>query len=81
MAKLVYAYLIGITAGFCHGGKVRLRLSYGTEGIMVQALILGAVVGAVFALFKMPVPAPATLAGVLGIVGLYGGWTLMGKLL
>jgi len=48
---------------------------------MVQALILGIIVGAVFALFKMPVPAPATFAGVLGIVGLYGGWTIVDKLL
>jgi XapX domain-containing protein len=48
---------------------------------MVQALILGIIVGAVFALFKMPVPAPATFAGVLGIVGLYAGWTIMEKIL
>ena len=48
---------------------------------MAQALILGTVVGAIFALFKLPVPAPATLAGVLGIVGLYAGWTLVGRLL
>jgi XapX domain-containing protein len=48
---------------------------------MIQALILGIIVGAVFALFKMPVPAPATFAGVLGIVGLYAGWNLIGRLL
>ena len=48
---------------------------------MVQALVLGLAVGAVFALFKLPVPAPATFTGVLGIIGLYGGWTLMDKLL
>lgn len=48
---------------------------------MAQALILGIIVGAVFALFKMPVPAPATFAGVLGIVGLYTGWTLVDRLL
>ena len=48
---------------------------------MVQALILGIIVGAVFALFKMPVPAPATFAGVLGIVGLYAGWTIMERIL
>ena len=48
---------------------------------MVQALILGTVVGAIFALFKLPVPAPATLAGILGIIGLYAGWTLVDKLL
>lgn len=48
---------------------------------MVQALILGTIVGAVFAVFKMPVPAPATFAGVLGILGLYGGWTLVGRFL
>jgi XapX domain-containing protein len=48
---------------------------------MIQALTLGTIVGAIFALFKMPVPAPATLAGVLGIVGLYAGWTLVERLL
>ena len=48
---------------------------------MVQALILGTIVGAIFAVFKMPVPAPATFAGVLGIVGLYAGWTIVGRLL
>lgn len=48
---------------------------------MVQALILGTVVGAIFAFFKLPVPAPATLAGILGIVGLYAGWTLVSRLL
>lgn len=48
---------------------------------MGQSLVLGIIVGAVFALFKMPVPAPATFAGVLGIVGLYTGWTVVGRLL
>lgn len=48
---------------------------------MAQAFILGTIVGVIFALFKMPVPAPATFAGVLGIVGLYTGWTLVDRLL
>jgi len=48
---------------------------------MIQALALGFLVGAIFALFKMPVPAPATFAGVLGIVGLYAGWTALGRIL
>jgi XapX domain-containing protein len=48
---------------------------------MMQALLLGTIVGAVFAVFKLPVPAPATLTGVLGIIGLFTGWSMMGRLL
>jgi XapX domain-containing protein len=42
--------------------------------------ITGAGVGAVFALFKLPVPAPPVFAGVMGIVGLWLGYALIGKL-
>lgn len=45
--------------------------------LAVQSLAIGAVVGAVFAVAKMPVPAPQTLAGVAGIVGLWLGWSLV----
>lgn len=48
---------------------------------IAQALALGGVVGAVFALARLPVPAPQTIAGVMGIVGLYVGWTLISRLL
>jgi XapX domain-containing protein len=46
----------------------------------MKALILGGIVGGVFALFRMPVPAPATLAGVLGIVGLYTGYQIITRI-
>ena len=37
----------------------------------------GMVCGAVFALLKLPIPAPPTLAGVLGVVGVFGGYLLV----
>jgi XapX domain-containing protein len=43
--------------------------------------ITGAGVGAIFALFKLPVPAPPVFAGVMGIVGLWIGYMLVGKVL
>lgn len=43
--------------------------------------LTGAGVGTVFALFKLPVPAPPVFAGVMGIVGLWMGYMLVGKLL
>jgi XapX domain-containing protein len=46
----------------------------------MQAFILGGIVGGVFAIFRMPVPAPATLAGVLGILGLYAGYQLITRI-
>jgi XapX domain-containing protein len=33
--------------------------------------------GAVFAAFKLPVPAPPVFAGVAGIIGLWIGFTLL----
>ena len=43
--------------------------------------LTGAGVGAIFALFKLPVPAPPVFAGVMGIVGLWIGYALVGKVL
>lgn len=43
----------------------------------VFALVLGIVVGGVFGLARLPVPAPPTIAGVLGVVGLWAGWSLV----
>ncbi len=40
------------------------------------ALITGLVVGFLFALFKLPIPAPPALAGIMGIVGIYLGFRL-----
>ncbi len=41
---------------------------------VLAALGLGAAVGGVFAAVRLPVPAPGTLAGVAGVVGLFAGW-------
>ncbi|MCP3033184.1 XapX domain-containing protein [Halobacillus sp. A1] len=38
------------------------------------ALLAGFIVGAIFAAFKLPIPAPPALAGVAGIVGIYLGF-------
>lgn len=38
------------------------------------ALLAGAVVGFLFAKLRLPIPAPPTLVGILGIVGIYLGF-------
>ncbi|MBA4536598.1 DUF1427 family protein [Bacillus aquiflavi] len=43
---------------------------------IILALITGLIVGFLFALFKLPIPAPPALAGVAGIVGIYLGFKL-----
>ncbi|AKH98058.1 XapX domain-containing protein [Halanaeroarchaeum sulfurireducens] len=45
--------------------------------LSVLALLTGTITGAVFAYFQVPIPAPPTLAGVLGIVGIYLGYKLI----
>ena len=40
------------------------------------SLLLGGVTGLLFSMFSLPVPAPANLAGVMGIVGLFLGYVL-----
>lgn len=47
----------------------------------LSSLALGFLVGAIFAIFALPVPAPANLAGVLGIVGLTVGYALVRSVL
>lgn len=42
--------------------------------IVLLSIITGFIVGFVFALFKLPIPAPPALAGVTGIVGIYLGF-------
>lgn len=41
---------------------------------IVLALATGFVVGFLFALCKLPIPAPPALAGVTGIIGIYLGF-------
>ncbi|MCA0971060.1 DUF1427 family protein [Halobacillus litoralis] len=44
---------------------------------IIFALLTGLVVGIVFALLKLPIPAPPAAAGVVGIVGIYLGFKLV----
>lgn len=41
------------------------------------AVAAGLAAGAFFAALRLPVPAPPTIPGVLGIVGLWAGYTLV----
>lgn len=40
---------------------------------VILSLLTGAVVGFLFTLFRLPIPAPPALAGIAGIVGVYLG--------
>lgn len=44
---------------------------------MILSLITGTVCGAVFGLFKLPVPAPTVIPGLLGILGIFLGYQLI----
>ncbi|WP_453992921.1 XapX domain-containing protein [Bacillus nitroreducens] len=43
---------------------------------VVLALLTGLIVGFLFALLKLPIPAPPAFAGVTGIIGIYLGFKL-----
>jgi len=43
---------------------------------IMMALIAGLIVGFIFALIKLPIPAPPALPGIMGIVGIYIGYKL-----
>lgn len=45
----------------------------------LQGLLVGACIGGAFALLRLQPPAPATLAGVLAIVGLWLGWSALSR--
>lgn len=44
---------------------------------VIKSLFVGAVVGAVFGLAGLPVPAPVQLAGLAGIAGLMIGYAII----
>lgn len=44
---------------------------------MILSLVTGAVCGAIFAAFKLPVPAPTVIPGLLGILGIFLGYQLI----
>ncbi|MDV2886514.1 XapX domain-containing protein [Alkalihalophilus pseudofirmus] len=43
---------------------------------ILLAILAGLIVGFVFALVKLPIPAPPALPGIMGIVGIYLGYKL-----
>ena len=45
------------------------------------SLLVGLIVGVIFSLLKVDLPAPNTLNGVLGIVGLFLGYILVKRFL
>jgi len=45
--------------------------------IYILSLAAGLILGAIFAFFKLPIPAPSTLAGVVGIAGVTIGYLLV----
>jgi len=44
---------------------------------ILKAIVTGGIVGAGFALAQSPVPAPAVLAGVAGVFGIWAGYALV----
>ena len=44
------------------------------------ALLAGLVVGLLFGKLKLPIPAPPTLSGILGIIGIFLGYLLAMRL-
>lgn len=40
-------------------------------------LLVGIICGVIFALFKLPIPAPPSLVGILGIIGIYLGYQIV----
>lgn len=46
-------------------------------GDVLLALTTGVIVGGIFAFVSQPIPAPATLAGVMGVVGLWLGYAII----
>ncbi|TCS82083.1 XapX domain-containing protein [Tepidibacillus fermentans] len=43
---------------------------------ILLSTLTGAVVGFVFAFFKLPIPAPTAIQGIMGIVGIFLGYQL-----
>jgi len=43
----------------------------------LKSLLLGAIVGGIFAFFKFKPPSPENISGLLGIVGIYIGWWIV----
>ena len=45
------------------------------------ALAVGLLLGGLFALLKLPIPAPVSVGGILGIIGVASGAAIVGHLI
>lgn len=48
---------------------------------VLLSLLTGTAVGALFTLLKFPIPAPPTLAGIAGVVGVFLGLVIVTRLM
>lgn len=48
---------------------------------ILMTTAVGAITGAVFSAFKLPIPAPPVFAGLMGIVGLWIGYAIVTKVM
>ncbi|WP_207644721.1 DUF1427 family protein [Caloranaerobacter ferrireducens] len=48
--------------------------------LIIKATLAGTVLGAIFKKFKLPLPAPPVLAGVIGVLGVVFGGMIADKL-
>ena len=48
---------------------------------ILYTTLVGIAVGGVFSVFKLPIPAPPALAGLMGIVGLWIGYGIVKRII
>ena len=44
---------------------------------IIKSLLAGALCGGFFSLVKLPIPAPPVISGLIGILGIFLGYTLV----
>ncbi|MFD2043600.1 XapX domain-containing protein [Ornithinibacillus salinisoli] len=47
--------------------------------LTIQSFLAGIVLGAIFSLLNLPIPAPPNLAGIMGIVGIFVGFLILNR--
>ena len=46
--------------------------------LVLQSGGLGVIIGALFAIFGLKPPSPDNIVGIMGVVGIFLGWSIMG---
>jgi len=46
--------------------------------LALQSCGLGAIIGSLFAIFGLKPPSPDNIVGIMGVVGIFFGWTIIG---